>query len=919
MKILAKLLTGFIAVAVLCAVVGVVGVMQLSNLDESLMALTDEAIPTIELLNGIDADLSNLKVAMRTIINPYGVEDDAWYKRQLDNVETYMAGYQEDRQKFEAIAMVPEEQKLYDVVRPMYEKAVAYNNEILSKVAESRTVAPEERDAIFRDLYDLISSDQRLVYDNLQAALRKVLAYDSQYYGKDLPKQAVTSSRIGSIILVVVTAIAFIVALLLGILLGTAIANALKKSVAILDKVASGDISEKMVSKSNDEFKQVAASLNLVIDTINALGEEAGMLTKAAVQGRLTTRGDATKFTGGYNAIINGINEVFDSVVGYLDNMPAPAMLIDSDYQILFMNKAGAKLGNSTGEQLVNTRRKCYDFFKTGDCKTQNCACSKAMQLGSDVNAETKATPLGDTFDIAYTGVPVRDGEGKIVGAFEVITDQTAIKKAERKMIKISGFQNTEIERLNGNLQKIAHGDLSCDFKVAEADVDTLETKELFDTIGKALNQSTDAINALVADAGLLAQAAIEGRLQTRADATKHQGDFRKIVEGVNKTLDLVIDPTNETIAILKRMAEGDLTATMTGDYKGDFDVLKTALNDTLAAINDLLGQVTMAVDQVTSGSQQVSQASQSLSQGATEQASSLEEITSSITEVAGQTKQNTENAVQVNGLAKKARDDAEQGNIQMKDLVSAMADINSSAEEIRKIVKAIDDISFQINLLALNANVEAARAGKYGKGFAVVAEEVRNLAVRSAGSVQETTKMVDEAISNIGRGNGLVEVTAKQLQSIVGGAGQVASLAEEVATAGKEQSQGLDQITTGLNQIDQVTQANTASAEESASAAEELSSQSQQLKAMLARFKLAAREQKLTNDDVMRMLQTEMGRQGLASRSGITLRRDAAPAPQQAHQAQPALAAKTPGRTDRKAVNPADVIALDDDDFGKF
>ena len=124
-----------------------------------------------------------------------------------------------------------------------------------------------------------------------------------------------------------------------------------------------------------------------------------------------------------------------------------------------------------------------------------------------------------------------------------------------------------------------------------------------------------------------------------------------------------------------------------------------------------------------------------------------------------------------------------------MKDLVAAMTDINSSAEEIRKIVKAIDDISFQINLLALNANVEAARAGKYGKGFAVVAEEVRNLAVRSANSVKDTTRMVDEAISNIARGNGLVDVTAKQLTSIVGGAAQVAGLAEQVAVAGKEQS----------------------------------------------------------------------------------------------------------------------------------
>jgi methyl-accepting chemotaxis protein len=380
----------------------------------------------------------------------------------------------------------------------------------------------------------------------------------------------------------------------------------------------------------------------------------------------------------------------------------------------------------------------------------------------------------------------------------------------------------------------------------------------------------------------------------------------QKIVDGVNKTLDLVITPVNETVAVLKRLAEGDLTLRMTGEYKGDFDILKTALNDSLESFNDTLGQVNTAVDQVAEGSLQVSQASQSLSQGATEQASSLEEITSSITEIASQTKLNTESAGTVNNLAKTAKSNAENGNTQMQNLVVAMGDINKSAEEIKKIVKAIDDISFQINLLALNANVEAARAGKYGKGFAVVAEEVRNLAVRSANSVKDTTRMVDDTIANIERGNTLCDLTAKQLADIVGGAAQVATLAEEVATASKEQTLGLEQVSTGLNQIDQVTQANTASSEESASASEELSSQSQQVKNMLARFKLRAKEGKLNNTEMMQMLRSEMSKQGGGFRAG---------APAGAPKALP-----VPSRKGKStAINPADVISLDDDNFGKF
>ncbi|MDR3370331.1 MAG: methyl-accepting chemotaxis protein, partial [Rhodoferax sp.] len=243
--------------------------------------------------------------------------------------------------------------------------------------------------------------------------------------------------------------------------------------------------------------------------------------------------------------------------------------------------------------------------------------------------------------------------------------------------------------------------------------------------MAKSLISVTKAVNTLVVDVSAISQSTVAGELGTRIDTGNHQGDYRKVAEGLNAVMVAVNTPVQELTDVLGAMEGGDLTLSMKKSYAGTWDALKSAVNNMLKKLTNVVTDVNSGAQALASASEEVSATAQSLSQAASEQAAGVEETSASIEQMTASIAQNTENAKITDGMASKAAKDASDGGEAVNATVEAM-------KQIAKKIGIIDDIAAQTNLLALNAAIEAARAGEHGKGFAVVAAEVRKLAERS-------------------------------------------------------------------------------------------------------------------------------------------------------------------------------------------
>jgi len=405
--------------------------------------------------------------------------------------------------------------------------------------------------------------------------------------------------------------------------------------------------------------------------------------------------------------------------------------------------------------------------------------------------------------------------------------------------------------------EKIANGDL---------DVNIVVRSEK-DLLNKAFLRVEKSLNDLINEVVFLSDSALQGKLSTRGNSEKFNGGYKQIINGVNKTLDEIIKPVVESKSVLEKMAVGDMSAAVKGDYKGDHEILKNSINNMGESISGILLKVKELAAASASAANQISASTEEMATGSQEQSTQTAEIAGAIEQMSKTIYETTKSTSSASEASKNAGNSARQGGKIVEETINGMdkiadvveqsagivLELGESSNQIGEIIQVIDDIADQTNLLALNAAIEAARAGEHGRGFAVVADEVRKLAERTTKATKEIAEMIKQiqkdtksavesmknGTSEVERGKLLAHKAGDSLNEIIIGAESVLDIVTQVAVVSEEQSTTAEQISKNIDSISSVTQQSASGIQQIAHASEDLNQLTLNLQELVETFKI--------------------------------------------------------------------------------